>query len=155
MIHIKYRIPRTTTAALLLGGAACGDDPKPSGGSTAGIDTSSSRIEALSKAYCEQYEDCFRTDFSQEFGSVANCIEALEEEIAEEDNKCGDAWLDYISCSTKLSCAEIAEDNECDDFFESYLQACGVDDEDYASSASGPVERVKRQGTVRKYRIPR
>lgn len=158
MTHMKYRIPRVTKAALLLGGAACGggDGGDNPGGSTAGIDVSSSRIHAVAKAYCEQYQECYSDDFDDAYDSQADCIEAMEDGFDDDaDNKCADAALDYVSCYSKLSCSELEDvEEECGELFEAYSDACG-EVPDRANSASS-AKRVKgAKGVLRKYRIPR
>ena len=159
MTHNRYRIPRATKAALLLGGAACGgggDDPP--GGSTEGLNTSSSRINAIAKAYCEQYEDCYSDGFEMSYANQAECVDAIADNFAEEPNKkCLDAALDYFSCYTQIDCKDIDDvDEKCGELYDSYAEACGLDDGDYTSISGHAPSRVKRAHLlVRKYRIPR
>ena len=149
----RYRIPRVTEAALLLGGAACSDASGPPGGSTEGINVSKSRIDALAKAYCEHYAECYDVD---DFDTSA-CADHYADEFGEEPNEaCLDATLDYVSCYTQVACEDRRHVREiCSDFIEAANEAC-PESEDYFALHDHSSQRVKRAHVlVRKYRIPR
>jgi hypothetical protein len=170
LTHTRYRIPRATQAALLLGGAACGGlggaacgGGGTPGGSTEGINTSSARISALAKTACQQYQECDREYFDESYDSLAQCIDVLEDEfdVPAISEKCADAFLDYISCTSQLSCDELGgyeyDDEKCGDLHQSYVEACGFDDDEYESATgTSSVKRVApARARVSKYRIPR
>ena len=164
LTHTRYRIPRATQAALLLGGAACSDGGPP-GGSTEGINTSSARIGELAKAACKQYQECDREYFDESYDSLTECIEILEDEfdVPAISDKCADAFLDNVSCTTRLSCDELGGYDEsyveqkCGDLYQTYVEACGFDDGEYESvTGTSSVKRVApARARVSKYRIPR
>jgi hypothetical protein len=164
LTHTRYRIPRATQAALLLGGAACSDGGPP-GGSTEGINTSSARISAIAKQSCKQYQECDREYFDESYDTLADCIDVLEDEfdVPLISEKCADAFLDYMSCTSQLSCDELGgydesyDDGKCGDLAQSYVEACGLDDGEYESvTATSSAKRVApARARVSKYRIPR
>jgi hypothetical protein len=122
------------------------------------MNTSSSRISAIAKAYCEQYEECYSDGFDMSYANQAECADAIADNFSEEPNeKCLDAALDYFSCYTQLSCKDIdAAGEKCSDLYDTYAEACGLDDKNYTSISGHSSSRVKRAHLlVRKYRIPR
>ena len=158
-MHTRYRIPRATKAALLLGGAACGgggDDP----GSTKGINVSDSRISALAKQVCKQYQECDEY-FEDYYESLEQCIAIKKDdfEVPAVTKECADAYLDYIACYSPLSCAELErQDGKCEDAHATFVKACGLDDDDEYESAidvSASKRSAGARALVRKYRIPR
>jgi hypothetical protein len=164
----KYRIPRATTAALLLGGAACGGDDGSPGGSAEGTNVSSSRISAVVKALCKQYQECYSDDFDEYYDSQADCVEEMKTGFESGQNKkCTDAALDYIACYSQLSCRDLdaALEEKCGDLGEAYDDACededGLTDSDSAtkrievSLARGAARFDRAHAVVQKFRIPR
>jgi hypothetical protein len=160
-MHTRYRIPRATKAALLLGGAACGggggDDP----GSTEGINVSSSRISALAKAVCKQYQECDEY-FEDYYESLEQCIAIKKDdlEVPAVTKECADAYLDYVACYSPLSCEELeSHDGRCEDAEATFVKACGLDDDDDEYESAIGVSSTKRSAgagaLIRKYRIPR
>jgi hypothetical protein len=141
-----------TTAALLLGGAACSvDSDNTIGGSTDGINASASRISTLSMAFCKQYEGCYEEDFDAAYESLGECVELQEDTFGSVNERCADAAMDYLSCYTQLKCDELQDSEEkCAEFVDAYDKEC---EGETASGTSKSVAQAK--ALLRKYRIPR
>jgi hypothetical protein len=162
----KFRIPRVTTAALLLGSAACGSDGGGTpGGTTKGVNVSSSRMTAIAKQMCKQYQQCDEEYFDEYYDDLGDCTDVKSEEFegqAEGVNKaCADAALDYLACYSTLSCKDLPGEGEaaekCEDFVDAYEEECeGAGLDDGSSIDGSEAKRAARaRAVIRKYRIPR
>lgn len=163
MSQTKFRIPRITTAALLVGGAACGGDGGGTpGGTTNGTNVSSSRITAIAKAMCKQYQECDKDDFEDAYDDVDQCIDDradyLDDQADAVNKACADAALDYLACYSTASCKDLPEDeyddppSKCEDFADAFEDECAGMGPD--GSSDGSTKRAAR-AVLRKYRIPR
>lgn len=157
MIQKKHRIPSVATAALLLGGAACGDDDKGGtpGGSTSGVNVSSSRIEAIAKAYCELGKKCAPSEFDAYYSSISECAESYSAEfdpgstqLTSDEKACLDAMLDYVACYAQTACDEDGSVT-CRALGDKQDELCGYDYE-YDYSVAGPSGK-----RARRMRIPK
>lgn len=158
MTRSNFRIPCITTAALVLGGGACGGSKASTSAEGArGVDTSSERIRAVAREICESEQRCTPADFSDSYTSVDNCVETQVESFplsgrsGEDVQKCQDALLDLAVCYADAACD--AEDEEIDD-------ACGDLYETYADLCAGfgiveEVDDFSRTQPSRRFRIPR
>jgi len=100
----RYRIPRLTVAALILG--ACGDDD--GGDSSAGINVSDSRIQSTARAACRYYAECEPDAFAEYYESPADCVATYQDDFAmyveTYGKECTDAYLDWMDCAVVLGC---------------------------------------------------
>lgn len=164
MSQTKFRIPRVTTAALLLGSAACSGSNNSStpGGTTKGVNVSNSRISAIAKAMCKQYQECDEDYFDESYDSLADCnddrSDYLKDQADTVNKACADAALDYMACYSKLSCDDLEDaDEKCEDFVDAYEDECEGEGLDEGLSIDGSeAKRASRaRAVIRKYRIPR
>jgi hypothetical protein len=127
----KTKLCSRTAAVLFLGCGACGD-PQAStpGGSTDGIDTSTARIRAVSRAVCEETQRCNPGHFAQYTG-LDDCVSQrvaifpLAGMSGDDVTKCQDATLDLAACMAELSCAPRREQEEvCGDFYTKMRTLC-------------------------------
>ena len=101
------RIPRVASAVLVLG-AACGDDEKSSD-----VDVSESRKSATIKQLCSQAQQCDLTS-----ASMSECesdYAAYIEEYASAGDDCVDALLDYYDCYAALDCDTVQDEDKLDE----------------------------------------
>jgi hypothetical protein len=156
LIEKKHRIPQMAVAALLLGGPACGDSDGGGtpGGSTSGVNVSSSRIESIAKAICAQFSQCAPSEFKSQYSSVAECTESYTSEfeptgdLSSEQKKCFDAYLDLYACITQLACDDVDNadpDGKCDDASDKVSELCPDDSYDpgYAGSSGKRARRMR------------
>lgn len=137
-------------------GGACGDDKddkggSSSGGSDSGIDTSASRIAAVSRALCQQYAECYADGFKEYYDSIDDCVRSYQEDVptieTDEDKACLDALLDFYSCYAELGC-DAEDEPACDELDEKSDELCPDD------FLEARVQKSSRAGRGR-FRIPR
>jgi hypothetical protein len=166
----KFRIPRVTTAALLLGSAACASDGSSTpGGTTKGINVSNSRISAISKALCKQGQKCEEELFEEYFEDLNECIDDradyFDQQVDSLNKACADASLDYMACYSTASCRELPEPEDeyadpierCEELADAYDDECDGQGYDEGLSIDGSEAKraARARAVIRKYRIPR
>jgi hypothetical protein len=127
-----YRIPSLTTAALLLT-SGCGDEASgPVGGSTAGVNVTDARIDALRRANCEWFARCEPEFFSSYLEDIDSCVTMSEanapwgSDVTPDNAPCVDALLDLSSCAQAGSCSEsdAAFERKCGGLYETAYDLC-------------------------------
>jgi hypothetical protein len=132
---LKGVIPSIVIGMLSIIG--CDDDDDNDGGDG---DNGSNSVADLCDEDCDQYENCYKADFEQEYESMAacktECTEEYEPLYEEWGAPCAELDEKLWTCIVGLSCSkrELFDDSEpfeddypCDDEDEAFTEECDSD----------------------------
>lgn len=90
-------------------------------------------ITTLSERACKKLKSCYPGEFSDYYSSVAECVDVYvgylqpyASQIDAAPEACKDAGLEYLDCTTKLSCKELARGDysDCEGEYGRFVSTC-------------------------------